>query len=213
MHSTQAAIFFSTNLGNAPIDATAIIGNCSAMPTNAGYMPASIIAGESIWISASNTAQSSADLTFDNFTPAGGYTLAYRFASATPATVSAAANGANTGWTIDISAATTAAWKAGAIAFAGVVTHTETGRVYAVDSGSIAVTASPLATSAWTAVVAACDAALLTYAGGAASFSVDGQSYSFRTMDQLIMLRDYALARSNEELGSRQKRIIRTRFT
>ena len=183
------------------------------MPTNAGHMPARIIAGESIWIAAANAVQSSADLTFDNFTPAGGYTLAYRFASATPATVEATANGANTGWTIDVPAATTLAWKAGAIAFAGVVTHTETSRVFAVDEGSIAVTASPLATSSWTAVVAACDAALLTYAGGASSFTLGDMSYTYRSMEQLLMLRDYAQARANEETGGRQKRIIRTRFT
>jgi hypothetical protein len=182
--------------------------------TNLGYMPARIVAGESIWIAAANTIQSARDLIVDNYTPAGGYTLAYQFAAATPISVAGVANGANTGWTLDVTAAQTLAWKAGSIAFAGVVTHTATSRVYAIDHGAIAVTASPLATSHWTAVVAACDASILTYAGSpTANFSVDGQQYSYRSMDQLIALREYASSRAELETGNRMKRIIRTRFT
>jgi hypothetical protein len=182
--------------------------------TNLGYMPARIVAGESIWIAAANTIQAARDLIVDNFTPAGGYTLAYRFAATTPISVAGVANGDDTGWTVDVTAAQTLLWKAGSVSFAGVVTHTATSRVFAVDQGAIAVTASPLATSAWTAVVAACDAAILTYSGSPmSSFSIDGQTYSYRSMDQLIALRDYASARAEIETGNRMKRIIRTRFT
>jgi hypothetical protein len=180
-----------------------------------GNLPSSIVAGETIWISASNTTQATnADIVLSDYTPAGGYTLAYKFAATTPITVSAAANGENTGWTLEVTAAQTLLWKAGTIRYAGYVTHTATGRVFAVDAGSIAVTASPLATSSWTAVVTACDAAILTYAANPhGSFTIDGVTVSFRSLSQLLDLRAYAQTMADTETGARMKRIIRTRFT
>ncbi|MBM3887815.1 MAG: hypothetical protein FJ388_01680 [Verrucomicrobia bacterium] len=183
-----------------------------------GYMPDTIVAGETIWIAAANTTQpTDSDIIFTDYLPAD-YNLAYQFASATPSTVSAVANGAGTGWTLEVTAATTLTWKAGRIRFAGYVTAKVGGRVYAVDAGAIEVTASPLATSAWTAVVAACDAAILAQMGtGQASgaFSVDGmsKSFSYRSAEELITLRAYAQNMADAETGNRQKRIIRTRFT
>jgi len=180
-----------------------------------GYMPGRIVAGESIWISALNTIQATnADIILADYTPAAGYTLAYQFAAATPITVDAVANGADTGWTLEVTAVQTLAWGAGTINFAGLVTKTSTTRSFSVDVGSIAITASPMSTSAWTAVVAACDAAMLTFAGNAnASLSVDGMAISYRSMDDLRALRTYAQYMADQETGARQKRIIRTRFT
>jgi hypothetical protein len=180
---------------------------------NLGYMPASIVAGESIWIAAANTLNGvGLDIDLTDYTSAGGYTLAYQFAASTPITVSAAANGAK--WTLEVTGAQTLLWKAGIIRFAGFATKTVGGRVFAVDAGTIAVTASPMATSAWTAIVTACDAAILTYAGNPnSSLSVDGMSVSYRSMDDLIRLRAYAQTMAGYETGARQKRIIRARFT
>ncbi len=182
---------------------------------NLGYLPASIIAGESIWISASNTTQATnADIILTDYTPADGYTLGYDFNAPTPITIAGVANGADTGWTLELTAAQTLLWKAGLIHFAGYVTKTSSSRKFAVDAGAISVAASPLATSAWTAIVTALDAAILEYAATpVGSFSVDGVNINYRSMEDLTNLRAYAKTMADSELGSRQKRIIRARFT
>lgn len=182
-----------------------------------GYMPDRIVAGESIWIAAANTAQALSDITLTGYVPPT-YTLSYQFAAATPITVAAVANGADTGWTLEVTAAQTLVWKAGEISFAGYVTHASSGRIFAVDAGTIAVTASPLATSSWTAIVTACDAALLTQAttgnqSGTLSMDNMTESYTYRNTADLITLRAYAQNMASYEIGPRQKRIIRTRFT
>ena len=179
-----------------------------------GYLPESIVAGETIWIAAANSTQpTNEDIVLTGYLPAS-YSLAYKFAAATPISVSAAANAGGTGWTLEVTSAQTLLWKAGTIRFAGYVTHTVSARVFAVDAGAIAVTASPLATSGWTAVVTACDAAILKYAANPhGSFSVDGLSVTYRTLSQLTDLRAYAKQMADQETGGRAKRIIRTRFT
>jgi len=184
---------------------------------NQGHLPQSIIAGESIWIAAANTAQSRSDLTFSDYTPAGGCTLSYDFAAQTPVSVAGVANNDNTGWTLEVTAAVTLTWRAGVINYAGYATHTASARKFCVDAGSIAVTASPLATSQWTAIVAACDAAILAQmATGetSGSFSVDGlsKSFSYRSADELITLRAFAKCMADQETGNRPRRIIRARF-
>jgi len=184
------------------------------MVTSVRYLPQSIVAGESIWIAAANTAQNATDITFTDYTPAGGYTLAYQFAATTPVAVDAVANGTNTGWTMDVTPAQTLVWAAGYISFAGYVTHTATGRKFIVDRGSIAVAASPLSTSAWTAVIAACDAALLTGAtSGHVSFGLDGINLTYKSSAELIGLRDYAKSMESAAIGGSRTRIMRTRFT
>jgi len=181
--------------------------------TNAGFLPSAITAGESIWIDADNTAQSSVDITFGDYTPADGYTLAYQFADATPISVDAVANDEDTGWTLDVTGAQTLIWQPGQLVFTGLVTHTATGRIFAVDSGSINVSASPLRVSSWVAVVAAADAAILNYAASPnSSFSVDGVTIAYRSIDDLIALRDYAQYRLKQDTKSGIKRIIKSRF-
>jgi hypothetical protein len=151
-------------------------------------------------------------LKFTNYLPAS-YALSYKFAATTPITVAGVTNG-STGWTLEVTAAQTTLWKPGEISFAGYVTHSTSGRVFAVDAGAIAVTASPSATSDWTAVVTACDAAIATYAANPhGSISMGGMSVSFRSFDQLVELRAYAKSMELYETGNRPKRIIRTRFT
>jgi len=179
------------------------------------YMPASVVGGETIWIAAANTTQATnSDIVIDDYTPAGGYTLAYHFAASTPITVAGVANGDDSGWTLEVTAAQTLLWKAGTIRFAGYVTHTASSRVFAVDYGAVIVTASPLATSNWTTVVTQCDAAILSYASNPnSSISVDGVAFAYRSLSQLLDLRAAAQAMADSETGNRMKRIIRTRFT
>ena len=178
------------------------------------YFPEVVQAGETVWISAASVIDATKnDIIFDNFTPSAGYTLAYSFAAATASTVAAVANAGGTGWTLEVPAVTTLTWKAGAIRYNALVTHTTSQRVYAVESGTFRVLPSPLAQSSWTAVVAACDAAMLTYSGNPnASITVDGMSISYRSMDNLTTLRSYAREMELADKGYRP-RIIRSRFT
>lgn len=176
-----------------------------------GFIPASVTGGESIWISAANTAQNSVDITFTAFKPSDGYTLAYQFAADTPVSVSGVASG--DGWTLDVTPATTFTWKPGRMAFVGVVTHTATGRTFVVDGGSINVIASPLRVSSWKAVVAACDAAMLSVAASPnGSISVDGVNVSYRGTSDLTALREYAMRQLRADTENRIPRKILTRF-
>jgi hypothetical protein len=179
--------------------------------TNQGHIPSRIVAGETIWIADANTIQSRSDIVLDDFAPSDGSSLAYKFAATTPATVAAVANGDNTGWTLEVPAATTLTWKPTRIAFVGHITLS--GRVYTVDQGALDVDPSPLATSDWTAVVTACDAAILKFAASPrGSFAIGDMTVSYRSLSQLTDLRSYAKTMEQAETGQRQKRIIRTRF-
>jgi hypothetical protein len=183
---------------------------------NAGFLPDRIVAGESIWVAAANSSQDWAgdDLIFDNYTPAGGYTLAYQFAAAVPISVAAAANSGNTGWTLTVTGAQTLLWRPGVIRFAGLVTHTESARVFAVDEGVIAVTVSPMATSEFAAALAAIEAAIIAYATNPrSSISVDSMTISYGSLKELLDLRAVYKAEVARQTGKRIKRIIRTRFT
>ena len=183
------------------------------MAGNIGKLPARIVGGETIWISDANTFQGSSDIVLDDFTPADGSTLAYQFAAGTakPITVSAVANGDNTGWTLEISGAQTLAWNPGAVQFVGMITKAS--RIYAVDQGVITVDASPLRVSSWVAVLASVDTAIANYATTPnGSMTVDGMSVSYRSMLDLTRLRDYAVMMLRKDSAGKVPRIIRSRF-
>jgi hypothetical protein len=183
------------------------------MTENLGFLPASVTAGETIWVSAANTNQSSVDIIIPNYTPAA-YTLAYQFAAATPISVAAVANSGNTGWTLTVTSAQTLLWKAGSINFAALATEIAgTARVFAVDAGFILVGNSPLAVSQYAAALAAVEAALVTYAGGRRSFTLGDLSVTYNSISELLALRDYFKGEVQKELAGRGKRILRTRFT
>jgi hypothetical protein len=183
------------------------------MAKHCGFIPESIVAGESIWLSESNSTQGAEDITYADYTPAGGYALAYDFAASTPITVAATPNGANTGWALEVTPVQTLLWKSGQLSFAGYVTHTATGRKFAVDAGYISVTASPLSVSQWSSVVAACDKAILeSGSSGYTSFSVAGVNATFKSTADIIALRDYARTMERQESGNRLRRIIRSKF-
>lgn len=181
--------------------------------TDAGFLPDSVIGGETIWIAAANTIQSAMDITFTDYTPAD-YTLSYQFAAPTPLTVAATANLAGTGWTLEVTGANTLTWRPGEIQFSGFVTNTTTQRVFAVDAGTIRVTASPLRVSSWVAVLASIDSAIATYASSPnGSVTMGSMSVSYRSMTDLVKLREYAAYMLSMDSSRRQKRIIRARFT
>lgn len=181
---------------------------------NAGFLPSRIVAGESIWLSADNSAQDGEDLIFTDYTPAGGYTLAYQFAAAIPITVAATANAGNTGWTLTVTGAQTLLWRPGVIRFAGLVTHTASARIFAVDEGAVAVSVSPMATSEYAAVLVAIEAAILNYATSpSSSFSLDGMQVSYGSLKELLDLRAIYKGLADSQTGKRIKRVIRTRFT
>jgi len=178
-----------------------------------GYIPASIVGGESIWIAAANVAQDRTDIIIDGFTPADGYTLAYQFAASTPVSVAAVANGDSTGWTLDVTGTVTLAWGPGRIPFVGIVTHTTPARSHVVDQGGVYVNPSPMRVSAWTAVVAAIDAAMLTAAATPnGSISIDGMSVSYRGVSDLTSLRNYASEQPRKDTGRHSPGRILTRF-
>lgn len=182
------------------------------MAGNLGFVPSRVVAGESIWISAANSAQGAQDIILDDYSPASGATLAYQFAAPTPITVTASANGANTGWTLDVTGAQTLLWRAGALRFAALVTSG--GRTFAVDEGTIFVTASPLAVSQYAAALTAIEAAILTFAGGGQrSFQLGDMSVTYGSLQELLDLRAFYKGEIARETSSRPKRIIRTRFT
>ena len=186
------------------------------MPENLGYLPSSVVAGETIWVAAANTTQGWAtqDIILTDYTPAGGYTLAYQFNAGTPISVSAAANGANTGWTLTVTAAQTLLWTAGIIRFVGLVTETSSGKVFAVDAGTIDVTGSPLAVSAYQTALTAIEAAIATFATSPSrSFQVGDLQVSYGSIQELIDLRTFYRAEVARTTGKRIKRVIHSRFT
>ena len=179
------------------------------------FLPTRIVGGESIWISASNSTQSAEDITLDDYSPATGWGLTYSFSASTPISVSGVANDDDSGWTLELTGAQTLTFTPGVVAYQGYVTKTidDVLKTITVDSGTLIVDASPARVSSWAAVLVAVDAAIATYAANPnGSITVDGMSVSYRSMDDLIKLRDYVNYRLNLDSAGRTKRIIRTRF-
>jgi hypothetical protein len=177
---------------------------------NLGFLPEWIVAGETIWIAAANTAQSGEDIILDDTYLPETHTLAYDFAGTTPTTITAAANTGGTGWTLEVSATETVTWRGGAVAFRGKVTDKTTGRVTTVDVGEIQVKASPLTVSQYAAALAAVEAAIAEYAANPyGSFTVPGgMTVNYRSMDELLALRSFYRAEVARETATRPRRVI-----
>lgn len=186
------------------------------MKENLGYLPASVVAGETIWIAEANLINSWAgkDIEIASITPALGYTLSYDVAATIPITVAAVANVGNDGWTLTFSASQTLLWSAGNIRFAGYATHTSSARKFAVDTGIIRVSASPLTVSTWSAALTALDAAIATYAANPhGSFTIGGDfQVTYRSLKELIDLRAFITYEINKETSTCPKRKILSRF-
>jgi hypothetical protein len=184
------------------------------MTDKLGYLPDSVVAGATIWIAAANPVGELQDITLDSFSPDDGYTLAYQFAADTPISVSAVANGANTGWTLEVTGAQTLLWAPGSLTYAGIVTHTASGRTFSVDLGTISVNGSPMRVSQWKTALTACDAAIASYAANPhGSFNVGAMSVTYRSLSQLTDLREWLKYMVSLDNANRPRRIVRTRFT
>ena len=183
------------------------------MAESLGYLPARIVAGETIWIADANTLQGTQDIIITGISPADGYTLAYQFSAPTPISVSASANGDNDGWTLTVTAAQTLLFGAGNINFVALATHTSSGKVYSVDTGTIYVEASPLAVSEYAAALVAIDAAILNFAtGGQRSFTLGDMSVTYGSLSELLQLRAHYQYLIANDTSKNRERIIRTRF-
>ena len=179
------------------------------------FLPKRIVGGESVWISASNSTQNAVDIILDDYSPATGWGLTYAFSASTPISVSGVATDSNFGWTLELTGAQTLTLTPGVVAYQGYVTKTidDVLKTITVDSGTLIVDASPLRVSAWSSVLMAVDEAITNYASNPnGSITVDGMSISYRSMADLIKLRDYVNYRLNLDSAGRTKRIIRMRF-
>jgi len=184
------------------------------MPQDLEYIPNSIVSGESIWVAAANTLGNAADIVITGYLPTT-HTLTYSFHASTPVSVTADANGDNTGWTLDVTGAQTALWYAGRIQFVGMATNTSSGRITAVDRGAIKVYANPTLASEYASVLTSIDAAIADYADnpfGSISIGPD-TNITYRNLDQLIQLRNHYQDLVNRQTASRPCRIIRAKFT
>jgi hypothetical protein len=164
-------------------------------------LPDQLTPGESVSVTVSHA----------HYTPAAGYTLAYRFAAPTPITVAGTDNGAG-GWTLALTSAQTLLFAAGELAFDALVTlGTAT---TAIDRGMIDVLPSPLTVSQWRAVLTSIDAAIAEQAANgqqSGSISVDGmsKSYTYRSLADLMTLRAFCLRMVARESGrNRPYRIL-----
>jgi len=113
-----------------------------------------------------------------------------------------------------VTGAQTLLWRPSTIQFAGLVTHTASSRIFAVDEGTVDVTVSPMATSEYTATLVAIEAAILSYATDPnRSVALDGINVTYGSLQELLDLRALYKGEVASQTGKRIKRIIRTRFT
>jgi hypothetical protein len=163
-------------------------------------LPDTLTAGETL----------SVTVTVLGYTPDDGYTLAYRFAAPTPITAAGVDDEAG-GWTVTLTATQTLTLTAGLLAFDALVT--KAGVSTAVDRGSIRVLPSPLTVSKWQSVLTSTDAAIATWGSNEnRSFSVDGMSLSYKSLDELLHLRAVCIREIKRDTGIRRPYRILSRF-
>lgn len=170
------------------------------MAQELSVMPQSVVAGESF----------TATLTGISTT---GKTCVYSFATATPFSVTCAITDGV--FVLTVSAVQSLTLKAGNVRFVAMVTTTSGGAVECVDSGYLTVEPSPLATSSYTAALAAVEAALLTFASNPnRRLSLGTMSVEYKSVDDLLALKAYYQAEIKRDLtgqGTGPTRIY-TRF-
>jgi hypothetical protein len=151
-------------------------------------LPTEIIAGESISI--------------DTGISSTGSTLIYSFAAKVPFSVTCSAPSPATTWQLILTPVQTLQLGRGSIRFAGMKTNTTSGLVTAVDSGTISVTASPLAVSEYTAYLAAVTAALNAWGSNPNSRVKVGEiEINYKDKDDLISLQEYFRSQIALETG------------
>ena len=172
------------------------------MAAQLNILPTALVAGENI----------SETVTVSGYSSADGWALNYRFATyPTPITVTGTAIEGGTGWTLAVTSAQTLTLLSGPLRFDAIVSKSTT--VVAVDSGTIAVTASPLLVSKWEAVLESVDAAIATWGtSDQRSMSIEGMSISYRDVGELMKLRAFCIRQIARENGNGRPGIIRARF-
>lgn len=176
------------------------------MAAQLNILPAALVAGETI----------SETITLTDYPASAGWAVSYRFATPTP--ITQACTGGTAGvWTLALSSAQTLTVPTGRVRFDALATQTvgeAVAQVVCVDSGVIAVTASPLTVSKWSAVLTAVETAIATWGtNDQRSMSIEGMSISYKSLDELMKLRAFAKAEIERDTGNRKPRIVRTRFT
>jgi hypothetical protein len=160
-----------------------------AMASTLSILPSDLIQGESI----NKTLPSTVTVT--------GYTLVYKFSSQ-PTPIEVACTG-TTVWALTVTGAQTLLWGRGIVRYAAYLTNSTSGAVTVIDSGTITVEASPIATSQYTAALAAVEAAILSYASNPnRSISVGTIRIDYKDFKELEMLRDYYKREIAKETGN-----------
>lgn len=151
-----------------------------------------------------------------DYAPADGWSLSYRFSAPSPITSTATTEGS--GFRVNLSNAQTLTFPSGQLRFDALVTKSSGDpavitEAVSVDSGVIAVTASPLFVSKWAAVLTSVDAAISTWGtSDQRSMTIEGMSVSYRSIDELLKLRAFCVMQIGRETGNRRPSIIRARF-
>lgn len=147
------------------------------MAAELSILPDSIVAGESFTVSVTGVQTT-------------GHTLSYSFATATPFTVACAITDGV--FVLTVTAVQSLTLKAGQVRFVGMLTTTSGGAVECIDSGYLTVEASPLATSSYTAALAAVEAAILTFASNPnRRVNLGTMSVEYKSLDELLSLRAF----------------------
>jgi hypothetical protein len=86
--------------------------------------------------------------------------------------------------------------------------------VWLVDEGVVVVRASPAAVSTYAAALAAVESAIAEYATNPyGSFTIPGgMTVQYRSIDELLNLREFYRAEVSRDSANRARRIIRTEF-
>ena len=130
-----------------------------------------------------------------------GYTLDYKFNSQ-PTPVSVSCVGTSGSWVLTVTAAMTTLWTRGVVSFVAYLTKSSDNSVSVIYFGDIQLEASPMATSQYTAALAAVEAAILSYASNPnRRINVDTISIEYKDMDELMKLRDYYKREIAKETG------------
>ena len=172
------------------------------MAEQLNILPTELVAGESL----------SATVSISGYSSADGWALSYRFATyPTPIAVTGAAASGGA-WTVALTNAQTLTLPSGPLRFDAIVSKAT---VYAaVDTGTIAVTASPMLASKWATVLESVEAAIATWGtSDQRSMTIEGMSVSYRSIDELLKLRAFCIRHIARETGNRRPSRILARFT
>jgi len=165
-------------------------------------MPTSLTAGTSV----------SKTVTVTDYVPDDGWSITYRFGSSPDPVSVDGVDDDDGGWTVELTAAQTLVMFSGQMRFDAIVFDgTES---ILVDAGIIAVTASPLLVSKWSAVLTAVEAAITSWgATDQRQISIEGMDITFRSIGELFKLRAFCVRMIGRETGNGMPTIIRSKFT